>query len=140
GPGRFAIEFGPGASSSITILMNEGGNSNTNTQWNYTAMVVNGTFNYLTFTENTNLAAIPIKFAPPPFNSFSFSTNFLLSGFEPRLTRSSSSDSPILARGRVYHSALMESHLPFRTWEEPIPVFVRRRLPMPMSVCSTTRS
>jgi subtilisin-like proprotein convertase family protein len=83
GPGRFAIEFGPGASSSITILMNEGGNSNTNTQWTYTAMVVNGTFNYLTFTENTNLATVPIKFAPPPFNSFSLSTNFLLSGFEP---------------------------------------------------------
>ncbi len=83
GAGRFVIDFGPGASSSISIVMNEGGNTNKSTAWTYTATVVSGTFNYLTFTENTNLASLPIKFAPPPFAATSFSTNFLLSGFEP---------------------------------------------------------
>jgi subtilisin family serine protease/subtilisin-like proprotein convertase family protein len=82
GPGRFVIDFGPGASSSISIVMNEGGNTNKNTAWTYTATVVSGTFNYFTFTENTNLATLPVKFAPPPFAATSFSTNFLLSGFE----------------------------------------------------------
>jgi subtilisin family serine protease/subtilisin-like proprotein convertase family protein len=82
GPGRFAIDFGPGASTSITIVMNEGGNSNTNTQWNYTAMVVSGDFAYFTFTEDTNYAKLPVKFAPPPFNSANVNTNILISGFE----------------------------------------------------------
>jgi subtilisin-like proprotein convertase family protein len=82
GAGRFVIDFGPGASSSITIVMNEGGNSDTNTAWNYTATVVSGTFAYFTFTEDTNYAKIPIKFAPPPFNAANVSTNILISGFE----------------------------------------------------------
>jgi subtilisin-like proprotein convertase family protein len=82
GAGRFVVDFGPGASSSVTILMNEGGNSNTNTAWNYTATVVSGDFAYFTFTEDTNYAKLPVKFAPPPFNSANVSTNFLISGFE----------------------------------------------------------
>jgi subtilisin family serine protease/subtilisin-like proprotein convertase family protein len=82
GPGRFAIEFGPGASSSISIVMNEGGNSNTNTQWNYTAMVVSGSFAYFTFTEDTNYAKLPVKFAPPPFNAANVSASIPISGFE----------------------------------------------------------
>ena len=82
GPGHFAIDFGPGASSSITIIMNEGGNSDTNTQWHYTATVVSGTFAYFTFTEDTNYAKLPVKFAPPPFNTANVSTNYPISGFE----------------------------------------------------------
>jgi len=47
GGGRFAIDFGPGASTDVTIVMNEGGNKSTNnTEWNYTATVVSGTFEY----------------------------------------------------------------------------------------------
>jgi len=82
GTGRFVIDFGPGASSSISILMNEGGNNNTNTAWNYTATVVSGSFAYFTFTEDTNYAKLPVKFAPPPFNAANVSTNILISGFE----------------------------------------------------------
>jgi subtilisin-like proprotein convertase family protein len=82
GAGRFAIDFGPGASSSITIVMNEGGNSDTNTAWNYTATVVSGTFAYFTFTEDTNYAKLPVKFAPPPFNATNVSASIPISGFE----------------------------------------------------------
>ncbi|MCW5555650.1 MAG: S8 family serine peptidase [Verrucomicrobiae bacterium] len=38
---------------------------------------------YLTFTEDTNRASAPIKFAAPPYSSSLPPTNFLLSGFEP---------------------------------------------------------
>jgi subtilisin-like proprotein convertase family protein len=62
-----AIPFGPGASTNIVIVMNEGTNPNTNTLWEYTATVACPVMGYLVFTENTNLAPVPIKFASPPF-------------------------------------------------------------------------
>ncbi len=80
--GRFTIPFGPGFSSDITLIMNEGNNPNPETQWTYTATVVNPIAGYLVFTEDTNLAQIPIKFAPPPFSTTNVTTNFTLSGFE----------------------------------------------------------
>ena len=39
-------------------------------------------FNYLTFTEDTNLTTIPIKFAMPPYDLTDLGTNFTLSDFE----------------------------------------------------------
>jgi alpha-tubulin suppressor-like RCC1 family protein/subtilisin-like proprotein convertase family protein len=52
----------------ITIVMNPGGNTNNpTTLWNYTVTSTKPTYYYLTLTDNTNLATIPIKFAPPPF-------------------------------------------------------------------------
>ena len=62
-----AIPFGPGVSTNIVIIMNEGNNSDTNTLWEYTATVACPVPAYLVFTENTNLAPVPIKFASPPF-------------------------------------------------------------------------
>jgi subtilisin-like proprotein convertase family protein len=61
------IPFGPGASTDIVIVMNEGNNTNTNTLWEYTAAVACPVPAYLVFTENTDLAPVPIKFASPPF-------------------------------------------------------------------------
>jgi subtilisin-like proprotein convertase family protein len=82
GAGRYVIDFGPGASSSISIVMNEGNNTDTNTAWTYTAMVVSGTFAYFTFTEDTNYAKLPVKFAPPPFSAANANTTVPVSGFE----------------------------------------------------------
>ena len=62
-----AIPFGPGASTDIVIVMNEGNNTNTNTLWMYIATVACPVPAYVVFTENTNLAPVPIKFASPPF-------------------------------------------------------------------------
>ena len=47
--------------------MNERNNANTNDLWEYTATVASPAPGYVWFTENTNLAQVPIKFAPPPF-------------------------------------------------------------------------
>jgi subtilisin-like proprotein convertase family protein len=62
-----AIPFGPSASTHIVIIMNEGGNEDTNTLWEYTATVAGPSPAYVVFTENTNLAPLPIKFASTPF-------------------------------------------------------------------------
>jgi subtilisin-like proprotein convertase family protein len=62
-----SIPFGPGGSTDIVIIMDEGNNSDTNTLWEYTATVVCPDTAYLVFTENTNLAPVPIKFASTPF-------------------------------------------------------------------------
>jgi subtilisin family serine protease/subtilisin-like proprotein convertase family protein len=61
------IPFGPGVSTDIVIIMDEGNNSDTNTLWEYTATVTCPDMAYVVFTENTNLAPVPIKFASPPF-------------------------------------------------------------------------
>ena len=64
---QVAIPFGPGTFTNIVIVMNEGNNTNTSTLWEYTATVACPVPAYLVFTENTNLAPVPIKFASPPF-------------------------------------------------------------------------
>ena len=64
---QVAIPFGPGGSTNIVIIMNEGNNTDTNTLWEYTATVASPVPAYVVFTENTNLAPVPIKFASPPF-------------------------------------------------------------------------
>jgi subtilisin family serine protease/subtilisin-like proprotein convertase family protein len=61
------IPFGPGLSTDLVIIMDEGNNTDTNTLWEYTATVVCPGPAYLVFTENTNWAPVPIKFASPPF-------------------------------------------------------------------------
>jgi hypothetical protein len=54
GGGTFSVDYGPGASTNIVIIVNEGNNPNASTAWIYTASVFGG-YNYATFTENTNL-------------------------------------------------------------------------------------
>src|SRR5204863_4945466 len=67
GAGTFSVEFGPGVSTNLVVVMNEGDNNNQGTLWNYTAAVITGRDLYFTFTENTNLAQIPVNFADPLF-------------------------------------------------------------------------
>lgn len=67
--GSTNISYGPGASTSFTIIMNEGGNSESNTAWFYSVTTTRLQPLYLTFTENTNLTITPIKFASPPFTN-----------------------------------------------------------------------
>jgi subtilisin family serine protease/subtilisin-like proprotein convertase family protein len=65
GTNRVSVDFGPGLTNVLLITVNEGGNSDTNTSWSYTATVIGSTLSYLVLTENTNTTT-PIKFAVPP--------------------------------------------------------------------------
>jgi subtilisin-like proprotein convertase family protein len=65
--GQFVIPYGPGASTNLTIVMNQNGNPSATTLWTNTVFVISQSFSYLTFTDDTNLASVPIKFAIPPF-------------------------------------------------------------------------
>ena len=62
-----SVPFGPGLSTDLVIIMNETNNADTNDLWEYTATVACPAPGYVWFTENTNLAQVPIKFAVPPF-------------------------------------------------------------------------
>ncbi|MEO6183213.1 MAG: proprotein convertase P-domain-containing protein, partial [Verrucomicrobiota bacterium] len=66
GSGRFSIPFGPGIDTNIVIVVNGDGNRPMSF-WNYEVQIVSGALIYATFSENTNLALVPIKFAIPPF-------------------------------------------------------------------------
>jgi subtilisin-like proprotein convertase family protein len=70
----------PAGYTNITIIMNQFGNTNGTggDAWDYTAGAAITNFEYLTFTDDTNLANVPIKFAIPPYNftESEFSTNF----------------------------------------------------------------
>jgi subtilisin-like proprotein convertase family protein/sugar lactone lactonase YvrE len=82
GSSNVTVNFGPGTSTYLTIIMNQFGNTNSGTGWTYS---INGTipvFNYLTFTEDTNLTTVPIKFATPPFDLRVEGTNYTLSDLE----------------------------------------------------------
>ena len=76
------IPYGPGTGTSITIVMNQGNNSNTGTRWVYTPNVENDDYTYLTFTDDPALATTPIKFGVPPFDLPGTGINFNLSDFE----------------------------------------------------------
>jgi subtilisin-like proprotein convertase family protein len=65
--GETNISFGPGVSTDVVIIMDEWNNTDTNTLWEYTATVTCPHTAYVVFTENTNLAPVPIKFASAPF-------------------------------------------------------------------------
>jgi subtilisin-like proprotein convertase family protein len=83
GKGTFIVPYGPGADTTLYIVMNQGNNSDPGTQWTYIPRVVTEDFTYLTFTDNTNFTDIPIKFAVPPYDAFgNDGTNFSLTGFE----------------------------------------------------------
>ena len=84
GTSNFTVTFGPGTSTYLTIIMNQFGNTNTSggDAWTYD---INGTipvFNYLTFTDDTNLTTVPIKFATPPFDLRDEGTNYVLSDLD----------------------------------------------------------
>src|SRR5262249_16965407 len=77
GSGTFSVDYGPGTDTNIVIVMNEGDNPNRSTVWDYIATVYSG-YSYAIFTGNTNLASLPIKFAPPPFTNFNYAVTNLI--------------------------------------------------------------
>lgn len=82
-PRRVIIPFGPGVSTDITVVMNPGGNVDTNTAWNYTVSSINNNNSYLVFTEDPDLTTTPIKFAAPPLTSPPAGPPVAISGFDP---------------------------------------------------------
>jgi subtilisin-like proprotein convertase family protein len=87
GGATFSVGFGPGDSTELVIVVNQGGSPRPTTRWIYTATVLTTREVYTVFTEQTNLATTPIKFASPPFIDSPgavASTNrpILLDGFE----------------------------------------------------------
>jgi len=82
GPGRVTLTYGPGTSTEVMIIMNEFGNANPATRWEYTVTAVQTIHSYLIFTENTNAATLPVKFLPPPFANTNLVAPSLISGFE----------------------------------------------------------
>lgn len=72
GKGATNLAYGPGLATSFTIVMNEGGNADSNTAWFYNVTTARLQPIYLTFTEDTNLASVPIKFAGTPLTNFNF--------------------------------------------------------------------
>jgi hypothetical protein len=67
--GSTNINYGPGTSTSFIVVMNPGGNAESNTTWFYSVSSTRLEPLYFTFTENTNLASAPMKFAQPPFTN-----------------------------------------------------------------------
>jgi subtilisin-like proprotein convertase family protein len=68
----------------ITIIMNQFGNpfASAGDAWIYTAGAPVTNYEYLVFTDDTNLSNVPIKFAAPPFSLAELATNFTLCDFE----------------------------------------------------------
>lgn len=104
GSGSLSVDYGPGTSTNIVIVANEGGNPQPNTVWDFVAVIYNS-YTYSTFTESTERARLPIKFEPPPFTNFNyFQTNYVTNvtlvadGFED-LRR----DSRIIAAPRFFN-------------------------------------
>ncbi len=69
GAGTFQVDFGPGLSTNVTIIIDENSPSTTGDLWQYTATVIESKINYAVFTEDTNKTTLPIKFATPPFGT-----------------------------------------------------------------------
>jgi subtilisin-like proprotein convertase family protein len=82
-PETIDVPYPPGVSN-ITIIMNEFGNPDAGggDAWTYTAGAQITNYQYLVFTEDTNLTTTPIKFAVPPFSFTPTATNYDLSDFE----------------------------------------------------------
>jgi subtilisin-like proprotein convertase family protein len=81
GAGTFSIPYNLVNGGLIYIVMNQGNNPR-DTAWVYTPRIVAEDFTYLTFTDDTNLTQMPIKFAIPPYDNQDNGTNFTISDFE----------------------------------------------------------
>ena len=64
--GDFNVAFSTNDLRLITIVIDEG---RPVTAWDYRVTLTGPALLYTTFTENTNLAVTPVKFAPPPFTN-----------------------------------------------------------------------
>jgi len=80
GTGTFTVNFGPGISTNITIVVNEGSPPRpTPSVWRYSAYILTDLrMVYTVFSEDTNVTLAPIKFGVAPFASGGgISTNLL---------------------------------------------------------------
>ena len=77
------VPYPPGVSN-ITIIMNQFGNpeAGNGDAWIYTAGAPVTNYEYLEFTDNSNLTDVPIKFAQPPFNFTQSATNYVFSDLD----------------------------------------------------------
>jgi len=82
GSNTFTIPYNLVNGNILTIVMNKGNNADPATVWSYTPRIVTQDYTYLTFTDDTNVTDMPIKFAIPPYDANGDGTNFTLSGFE----------------------------------------------------------
>ena len=82
-PETINVSVPPGYTN-ITIIMNQFGNpyATVGDAWIYTAGAAVTNYQYLMFTEDTNLATLPIKYAVPPFGFTAVASNYTLSDFE----------------------------------------------------------
>jgi len=82
-PTSINVSVPPGYTN-ITIIMNQFGNpyAINGDDWTYTAGAPMTNYEYLEFTDDTNLANLPIKFAPTPFSFDEVSSNYTLCDFE----------------------------------------------------------
>jgi len=71
--GHTNLTFGPGTSTYVTIVMNQGGNPDNDTSWWFNATSTHIAPVYVTYTENTNFTSVPIKFAVPPLTNINYS-------------------------------------------------------------------
>jgi subtilisin-like proprotein convertase family protein len=79
--GSTNLNFGPGSSTQLEIVMNAT-NRPARTLWTYTVGGVVTNYEYLSFTEDTNLTTTPIKFAPTPFVPQTVFSAILTDSFE----------------------------------------------------------
>ncbi len=70
--GSTNLQYGPGTATTFTVVMNPDGNPQPSTAWHYAVTTSAPEAQYLTFTEDTNLTIVPIKFAPTPFTNQTF--------------------------------------------------------------------
>jgi subtilisin family serine protease/subtilisin-like proprotein convertase family protein len=68
GSGETNVTFGPGVSTQVTIVVNEGDNYDPDTAWYYTVTSTRPGYRFLRFTEDLAAALGPIKFAAPPLD------------------------------------------------------------------------
>ncbi len=86
--GTYTVNYGPGTATNVLVVMNAPGtNPNTNggDMWNYTVTAIKQTSAYTIFTDDTNKALVPIKFAVPPFGTNITGYGTLFSDFENSL-------------------------------------------------------
>ena len=83
GPTTINVTVPPGYTN-ITIIMNQFGNpyATRGDAWTYTAGAPITNYEYMVFTDDTNLSNVPIKFAQPPFSLSELASNFTLCDFE----------------------------------------------------------
>ncbi|MFN3407958.1 MAG: S8 family serine peptidase [Limisphaerales bacterium] len=82
GSNSFTLTYGPGASTELVVVINQEGNTNATTQWQYSLETVSAGYLYARFTERTNLTTTPIKFGRPPFRPATNSVVVWTGGFE----------------------------------------------------------